>query len=125
MNTLILFKTSLESRIPSWFDHYTDFLERYKLQNTILDVLTLWSPSLALPKYLQAVCPQKNVLITTTKPKPVAVQLDHPCLGRANHPCCTTVPLELNFIVYTLLHIPYRIYRGSWRSMCVLSATLQ
>lgn len=66
-----LWLDSLESRIPAWFEHYTDVLERYKLQTTILEVLTLGSPSVALPDFLQALCPQKNVFgkITITKPK--------------------------------------------------------
>lgn len=88
MHALTYTQTSLESRIPAWFEHYTDVLERYKLQTTILEVLTLGSPSVALPDFLQALCPQKNVFgkITITKPKSVAVQLDPACLGHANHP---------------------------------------
>ena len=60
--------------MSEWFEFYIDLLRRCNLEAIALEVSSLGSPSIALPKHLQDLLrPEKETLgkIETTEPKPV------------------------------------------------------
>lgn len=64
--------SSLESLMSEWFEFYIDLLRRCNLEATALEVSSLGSASVALPKHLQDLLrPEKDTLgkIETTEPK--------------------------------------------------------